>query len=306
MASFTLLKPTVAVVTNVEAEHLENYENSEDELWRAFGIFVGAASENVVLNADDITLCQKLDSGNRALTYSTKRENHSSVWCYSAYPEHQQTKFELCHIGYYDKETDTEDFVGTFNLGSPGHHNVSNALAALTAVWPLDIQPQESAKTLADFHGVKRRFQRIGEANRVLVYDDYGHHPTEVARTLETARDFLERPVVAVFQPHRYSRTQQMGHEFGPSFAAADKVIITELYSAFEEPIAGVSGRIVFDSVRQAFPDKPVFFASNLDEARRLALQHAQPGDAVFFMGAGDITKVPPLFLEDLEKSGMR
>jgi UDP-N-acetylmuramate--alanine ligase len=149
---------------------------------------------------------------------------------------------------------------------------------------------------------VERRFQRIGEANRVLVYDDYGHHPTEVATTLQTASEFLERPIVAVFQPHRYSRTQQMGHEFGPSFEAAERVIITQLYSAWEEPIEGVSGRIVFDAVRAYFPDKDVRYAENLDEARQLAIEITKPGEAIFCMGAGDITTLPPLLLDELKK----
>jgi UDP-N-acetylmuramate--alanine ligase len=204
---------------------------------------------------------------------------------------------------HYDAASDDDSgLCGNFQIATPGVHNLSNALGAICAVWPLNIQPEEAATALQDFAGVKRRFQFIGEASDVLVYDDYGHHPTEVASTLQTARDFLKRPIVAVFQPHRYSRTQQMGDVFGPSFSAADRIIITELYSAFETPIEGVSGRIVFDSVRQAFPDKPIFWADDLEAAQRLVSELVTSGDAVFCMGAGDITMLPPRIVDDLKR----
>jgi UDP-N-acetylmuramate--alanine ligase len=304
--SFTLLKPTIAVVTNVEPEHLENYNDDVEELWRAFELFVSQARDEVVLNVDDENTKDRLDPGNRSLSYAI---NETAVLRASNIRSNQrQTLFDLTSEG---------KGVGTFALGTPGVHNVSNALAAMGSAWlhytrtkygsynkSLRMRDMgQIADALADFHGVKRRFQFIGEGNNVLVYDDYGHHPTEVASTLQTAHEFLERPVVAVFQPHRYSRTAQMGHLFGPSFEAADRIIITELYSAFETPIEGVSGRIVFDSVREALPDKPLFFAENLEEARRRVGEIVQAGDAVFCMGAGDITTLPPLILEDLKNS---
>jgi UDP-N-acetylmuramate--alanine ligase len=136
----------------------------------------------------------------------------------------------------------------------------------------------------------------------VRVYDDYGHHPTEVARTLETAREFLARPIVAVFQPHRYSRTQQMGRDFGPSFRDASRVIITPIYTAWEEPIEGVSAQIVFDAVRAQFPDKDVRLATSLEDARALVKEIAHEGDAIFCLGAGDITTLPPQILADLQE----
>jgi UDP-N-acetylmuramate--alanine ligase len=299
--SFTLLHPTIAVVTNVEAEHLENYEGSEDELWRAFEMFANQTKDNVILNADDTLLMQKLDK-NLGPTFGLNNRK-ATILGDDIRVENRAT---IVDVDWGDTG------LGDFRLGAPGRHNVSNALAALCAADAFtgdfcraafaDGENKEFlSNVLADFHGVKRRFQFIGEANDVLVYDDYGHHPTEVASTLETAREFLSRPIIAVFQPHRFSRTQQMGHLFGPSFAAADRVIITQLYSAFEEPIAGVSGKIVFDSVQQAFPDKPLWYAETLEEARRIARDIARPGDAMMCMGAGDITTLPPQLLEDLK-----
>lgn len=205
-----------------------------------------------------------------------------------------------------------EKQVGSYTLGAPGRHNVSNALAAISACCIAVIGSNgptfqrslhRAATALQDFYGVARRFQRCGEAKGIIVYDDYAHHPTEVRSTLETARDFLNRPLTVIFQPHRYSRTQQMGHEFGPAFAAADQVIITQLYSAFEEPIPGVSGRIVYDAVRGCFPDKPIYYVETLDKARHLAIELTRPGAAIITMGAGDISCLPALLLQELDST---
>jgi UDP-N-acetylmuramate--alanine ligase len=292
--SFTLLKPTVAVVTNVEPEHLENYNDSEAELWRAFELFVSQAKGEVILNADDEGVCRRLQT-NSVVSFSVERRN-ATLDASNIIQQRGRMRYDLCGLP-------VDSHAGPFELLVPGRHNLSNALAAVLAAGALEIAADKAASALESFAGVKRRFQFIGEAKDVLVYDDYGHHPTEVASTLQTAREFLERPVVAVFQPHRYSRTSQMGHLFGPSFEAADRIIITQLYSAFETPIEGVSGRIVLDSVREALPDKPLFFAENLEEARRMVTEVVQPGDAVFCMGAGDITTLPPLILQDLKNS---
>lgn len=293
--SFTLLQPSVAVITNVEAEHLENYEDSEDELWRAFGIFADSASEGVIINADDERLRAKLGTG--ATTFGKHPEADARVENIRA-----ADGAMLFDVQFYGKE------LGTMKLGAPGEHNVSNALAALCAAdavceeWSEAALREKSAPDLrevwADYSGVRRRFERIGDAGGIVVYSDYGHHPTEVARTLETAREFLGRPVLAIFQPHRFSRTQQMGTAFGGSFAAASRVVITELYSAFEEPIEGVSGKIVLDAVRASGKDAQ--WAADLGEARRLALELAHEGDAIFCLGAGDIGGLPQKILSDL------
>lgn len=267
--SFTLCKPTVALVTNVEPEHLENYDNSTSELWRAFELFASQAQQ-LVLNADETAMFSRLKNHDKpVLPYSLKE---------SAPPE----------------------------VGVPGAHNQSNALGAIIAAETAGVAKEDAYRFVRNFRGIKRRFQKIGEANGVVVYDDYAHHPTEVESTLRAACEFLQRPVIAVFQPHRYSRTQQMGEAFGPSFADADKIIITELYSAFEEPIPGVSGKIVHEAVRKNFPKKPVYYAEDLQEARRLVGTLARPGDLVFTMGAGDITRLAPQLVSDFEEAGSK
>ncbi len=295
--SFTLLKPNVAVITNVEAEHLENYSDSEDELWRAFAQFADGARDAVILNADDKRLVERLDPENAEISYGL----HGGLVCANNLQiVEERATFDLEYSLH-----DTSQLIGTYALGAPGRHNVSNALAAVCAATTQDGEfpeaYQRAGEALSDFYGVARRFQPVGEALGIRVYDDYGHHPTEVARTMETAREFLARPIVAVFQPHRYSRTQQMGRDFGPSFRDASRVVITPIYTAWEEPIKGVSAQIVFDAVRAQFPDKDVRLATSLEHARELVREIAHQGDAIFCLGAGDITTLPPLILEDLE-----
>lgn len=298
--SFTLLNPTVAVVTNVEPEHLENYENSESELWRAFDVFVRnvRARVAVVLNADAPELPQRLGVASQQLwTYRIASEpvtqvGENELVATDIQPAAPYMQFTL----HYSQNESLQ-----VKLGVPGRHNVSNALAALCAAQALGISIEAAAATLPDFRGVGRRFQFCGEAHGVKVYDDYAHHPTEVKTTLEAARDFLQQPLTVIYQPHRYTRTQQMGRDFGPSFGAADKIIITELYSAFEEPIPGVSGQIVFDAVQACNAGKTVLFARDLQEARSLALEYTKPGDAIFTMGAGNISSLPAALVRELE-----
>ncbi len=257
--SFTLLKPTVAVVLNVEPEHLENYDESEEELWRAFEMFADRAKINVI-NA----------------------ENDNSKPLVTLEKAHSYRTIETLHVGV------------------PGQHNKSNASGAMRACQMIGVDPARAEPVLKTFAGTLRRFERKGEAKNIVVYDDYGHHPTEVRATLDAAKEFLNRPIATIFQPHRYSRTLALHKDFGPAFESADKIIITQLYSAYETPIEGVSGRMVFDAVRENFPEKAVFYAENLDEAQKIALGILESGDALLTMGAGDITTLGPRILEGL------
>ncbi len=306
--SFTLLKPTVAVVLNVEPEHLENYDDSEEELWRAFEMFVNQA-DSYVLNADDFRLELRLGTEKCGLfCVNPDVESWCGMCACNITSEGGHTLFKI-----FDP-TDSSTYgrgVGPYSLPVPGLHNISNALAALYAAGSiyesLPISEQNAgyrrnAEALKNFAGILRRFEKKGEAAGIVIYDDYGHHPTEVKATLEAAKEFLGRPIFVIFQPHRYSRTQTLHREFGPAFGAADKIIITQLYSAFEEPIEGVSGRLVFDAARENWPEKPIFYAENLEEAQKLALEHLESGDALLTMGAGDITKLGPQILEALTR----
>ena len=294
--SFTLLKPTVAVVLNVEPEHLENYDESEEELWRAFEMFVSQSS-TTVCNADDKGLMKRWwEEKNVILYYGFTSDHSCDLRGRYLHSENGKTSFQLI-----DPNDGHEEVLGDFSIPVPGVHNVSNTVAAiLTCDSVVDAPFEKIAHSISTFAGTLRRFERKGEAQGILVYDDYGHHPTEVRATLSAAREFLNRPICVVFQPHRYSRTQALHREFGSAFESADTVIITQLYSAHEIPIEGVSGRLVFDAVREHFPDKAVFYAHDLVEAKRLALEHLKSGDALLTMGAGDVTTLGPQILEAL------
>ncbi len=303
--SFTLLKPTVAVVLNVEPEHLENYDESEDELWRAFEMF-GNEAEVLVHNADQSEL-----RGLSERDFGYGFEN-GSLRAVDIQTKAGETQFVVRAIHSPKQIVDSNA-----TLRVPGKHNVSNSLAAILAIDVASFEqgsmitphplhnvgnPKIVASKLESFAGTLRRFERKGEANGVLVYDDYGHHPTEVRATLGAAKEFLNRPICVIFQPHRYSRTQALYRDFGTAFADADTIIITQLYSAHEESIAGVSGRLVFDEVRAHNPGKPVFYAENLDEALAVAVANVKTGDALLTMGAGDVTTLGSRVLEALEK----
>ncbi len=290
--SFTLLRPAIGVILNVEPEHLENYDDDPQELWRAFESFA-AGSQKTVLNGDGGLRKSPFKDDPLALFYSF---SSGQLIARNIRSTPGAMRFEL----FFGSA-----LCGEFSLPVAGRHNVSNALAAIGAVFLVrnsnsPLQLATFARALESFAGTLRRMERKGEANGVVVVDDYGHHPTEVLATLQGARDFYARPLTVVFQPHRYSRTQQLGREFGACFSPADRVIITQLYSAFETPIEGVSGRIVFDAARAALPDREILWAENLDEARDLVLARVQPGEAIVTMGAGDITRLGPMILEGL------
>ena len=308
--SFTLCEASVAVVTNVEAEHLENYDDSASQLWHAFEAFADSAIE-VVLNADNAELPERLDADGWALLYGIDEVGVPSS-DHNTHFNAQDVIFGGGKTEYTLRAGGEEN--GRFALGVPGMHNLSNALAAISACYLQHIDSSadergevsienvsQLAHALEDFTGVARRFERVGEADDVLVYEDYAHHPTEVNSALNGARDWLQRPITAVFQPHRFSRTQQMGHLFGPAFEAADKVIVTGLYSAFETPIEGISGRIVFDAIKDAWPDKAVEFVPELDDARARAVEMTPRGGAIMLMGAGTIGAQGKLILQELQ-----
>ena len=290
--SFTLLKPTVATILNVEPEHLENYGDDPKTLWRAFESFA-ANAQKTVLNGDAGLRKSPFKDDPFALFYSF---SSGQITAKNIESVPGAMRFDLLFGSAK---------CGTFSLPVAGCHNVSNALAAIGSVAQAQnvkspLQLAAMARALESFAGTLRRMERKGEAKGVLVVDDYGHHPTEVKATLEALKGFYARPLTVVFQPHRYSRTQQMGHEFGACFEAADRIIITQLYSAFETPIEGVSGRIVLDAAKQALPNKEIMWANDLDEARDLVLEHVQNGELLVTMGAGDITKLGPQVLESL------
>jgi UDP-N-acetylmuramate--alanine ligase len=279
--AFLTLHPTVAIVNNVEPDHLECY-GSLAALEDAFVEFAGRAPTAIV-SADDPgarRVAGRLPSGARRFGFAADAEVRISDVVQRA----DRTEARVTWKGRA---------AVPIRLKVPGVHNLRNAVAALAAVESLGGDLPAAAEALASFEGVGRRFERLGEHGGVAVVDDYAHHPSELAATLSAARQaFPSRRLVAVFQPHLYSRTEAHGEAMGAALAEADLVFVTEVYAAREQPIAGVSGRQVADAARRAGAD------ARFEPARaaigRQVFESLQPGDVVLTLGAGDITRVGP------------
>jgi UDP-N-acetylmuramate--alanine ligase len=286
--SFLLLKPSVAVVTNVEEDHVDHW-SSLDDLRAAFERFVSAAGSAVVVPADDDLLVEVARStGRGVITFGSDGD-----------------------IAAEDVELST-GISSTFTLVAqgarldvalrvPGGHNIANALAAAGACLSVGVDPAAVAEGLGLYSGVERRFQFRGEVAGVSVIDDYAHHPTEVRATLAAAGSGPWGRVVAVFQPHRYSRTSAFADAFGHSFADADRVVLTDVYGAGEEPVPGVTGKLIADAVCAALPGRPVAYLPHRDELVSYLQSSLRPGDAVLTMGAGDVTSLGDELLARLE-----
>jgi UDP-N-acetylmuramate--alanine ligase len=187
-----------------------------------------------------------------------------------------------------------------FPLRIPGEHNRANAAAALAALRLLGIDENEAQAPLAEFQGAGRRFELVGKRGDVAVYDDYAHHPAEVSAAIAAARERQSGRVLVLFQPHLYSRTRHLAHEFGAALAAADAVAITEIYRAREEPQEGVTGKLIVDSLAERRPGMPIAWSPELEDGARLLARWARPGDLALTMGAGDVDQAGPLVLEAL------
>ena len=185
----------------------------------------------------------------------------------------------------------------SFELAIPGEHNRRNAAAALAALELAGVARADAEPVLARFTGAGRRFQVIGERGGVTVVDDYAHHPSEIAATVAAARERTDSRVLVLFQPHLYSRTRHLAHELGAALSAADGACVTEIYRAREEPVEGVTGKLVLDALR---PGVRAGWTPSVEDGARLVAAWARPGDLVLTVGAGDVERAGPLVLEAL------
>ncbi|HXF94827.1 MAG TPA: UDP-N-acetylmuramate--L-alanine ligase, partial [Gemmatimonadales bacterium] len=285
--AFLSLDPAVAVVGNVEADHLECY-GSLEALEDAFVAFAQRA-RRVIAGADD--------AGASRVAARTGR----SVWRvgFRAGADVRIVRAELSPGGSSATVRLPDGREVPVRLRVPGRHNLRNAAAALAVAVELGADVERGAEALAEFGGVGRRFERVGEAGGVVVMDDYAHHPTEVAATLEAARQvFPGRRLVAVFQPHLYSRTAMHGTALGQALAAADLVVVAPIYPAREQPLPGVTADLVARGAISAG-------AATVAVRERAALADevmslVGPGDVVFTLGAGDVTRIGPELLRQL------
>lgn len=286
--AFLALEPTVAVINNIEADHLECYNGSVTELENAFAQFAGRAGR-VIAGEDDPGAAR------------VAARLRVPVWRFGTAPA-ADVRLTAVHLG----ETGSR---GTLvfrdgrrvplELVLPGLHNLRNAAAALAVAAALDADLPLAAAALAGFTGAARRFERVGEAAGVTVIDDYAHHPSEVRATLAAARQrFPGRRLVAVFQPHLYSRTALLGEALGRELAQADAIIVAPVYAAREAPLPGVSADLVARSARDAGAH-PELVTERAALTARVA-QTARAGDVVLTLGAGDVTRVGPELLRAL------
>jgi UDP-N-acetylmuramate--alanine ligase len=277
--SFLLLTPHIAVVTNIEADHLDHWGNFE-AIVEGFRRFLAAIDPGgvAVVPATDERSADLVPSHAERVTFG----RGGDVWASGIDFSPRGTRFTL----------HTADARAEVTLGVPGRHNVDNALAAAAACTRAGIPVRAVARGLTEFRGVERRFQVRGEVNGVTIVDDYAHHPTEVRATLEAASAMDYRRVVAVFQPHRYSRTKVLHRDFGAAFARADRVVVTDVYGAGEQPIPGVSGKLVADAVCTSLPGRAVAYLPHRDELLSYLELSSQSGDAVLTLGAGDISSL--------------
>lgn len=290
--AFLSLTPTVAVVNNVEADHLECY-GTVAALEDAFAEFAGRA-RRVIVGGDDAgaqRVAARLGGG---------AEGGVPVWRVGFAPDADVRIRDVMQEPAGSRAT--VDVPGVppvrLQLAVPGLHNLRNAAAALAVLRALDADVAAGARALASFGGVGRRFERVGEAQGVTVVDDYAHHPTEVAATLAAARQaFPGRRVVAVFQPHLYSRTALHGAALGEALAAADLVVVAPIYGAREQPAAG--GGVTHDVVARGATRAGAATVAVRDRADLAAhvARVVKPGDVVFTLGAGDVTRVGPELL---------
>lgn len=273
--SFVKLHPWMTVITNIECDHMDHYHNLE-EIQAAFAEFVALTGKDGVNifcadNANALKLAK--DAPGEVLTYGFAAG--ATIQGRNLQIKNGRSTAEVYYKGEY---------LGILSLNVPGEHNMQNALAACACGVYLGLDFADIAKAIGSFIGAKRRFQVLSTAGDITVVDDYAHHPTEVAATIAAAQSCEPKRLIAVFQPHRYSRTLHLANDFAECFANVDQVILTDIYPAGEAPIDGVSSRLILDKVANEHKD----FVP-LESLEEMLLQYAQKGDIILMMGAGNI-----------------
>jgi len=288
--SFLALTPDIAVVTNIEADHLDIYRDLED-IRAAFGEFASRARVLVACADDPAAAALAAPAGDQVIRYGLESPDARLI-ARGLRTENGGTAF----TPVFDNKT-----LPMVSLRVPGRHNVLNALAALGAGIALGADGARMAEGLGRFAGVERRFQRIGEARGVTLVDDYAHHPTEIRATLDAARlAFPGRRLLAAFQPHLFTRTRDLAAEFGAALAAADLVFLTEIYPAREQPLPGVTSELIVRAMKEV--RAPLGWRGDRRHLAGALAAAVRDGDVVLTLGAGDITRTGPELLAILRE----
>ncbi|MGZ4821930.1 MAG: UDP-N-acetylmuramate--L-alanine ligase [Terriglobales bacterium] len=313
--SFLKLSPVLAVVTNIDREHMDCYRNMRD-VKQAFLEFMDRVPfYGVVAVCNDDPLLRRLfpQIRRRTVSYGTRRGSDfhitlgkagSESVAASASEAQERQPTSHFHVTYRERD------LGEFRLHVPGVHNVLNATAAIAVGVGLDIEVDDIRSALENFRGVDRRFQLRGKAAGVSVIDDYGHHPTEIRATLAAARQCGFRKIHVIFQPHRYTRTRDLMEEFASAFENADSLVVLDIHAASESPIEGVTGEalarligetLIHETLTGETGKPAATYASSFADGVASVAAAAQPGDMILTLGAGSVSQLGPMILEKLQ-----
>ncbi len=305
--SFLMLWPSIAVMTNIDHEHMESYA-SFAELQEAFTDFANKVPFYgcVIACADDPHMEPVLPRvKRRLLTYGLNTAGPPRGTRPTATAHLAGTDVELGAFGarcvVHRRRDDATERLGVLELSVPGRYNLQNALAAVAVAGQVGVGFDQAASALGAFEGAERRFERHGEVNGVLVIDDYAHHPTEIAAMLSAARASVGRRLIVAFQLHRYTRTHRLMEAFGPSLREADEIVLTDIYAAGEDPIPGVTVETAAEAIRRG-SGRPVRVIRHLDDLVPELLKLVRTGDAVITLGAGSIGTVPTRLIAALRQ----
>lgn len=289
--SFLSLNPKVEVILNIDSDHLDYFKDI-DHIVSSFSRFSKLVPKDGLVIAYDAnpfvkSILNDLDCHVVTFGFNDQCSYHAA-----------NIKFNNSGMPSYDLYH-KDRFLGSLQLSVPGEHNIANSLAAAACCHSLGVDVSDIISTLEQYTGTQRRFDVIGTTETGLhIIDDYAHHPTEIKATLKAAGNIPHNSLWCLFQPHTYTRTMALFHEFADAFADADKVVMAEIYAARETNIHKISSRELVAEVKRTHPDKEIYFIADFDEMANFVSNNAQKGDLIFTMGAGDIYKVADLLLE--------
>ena len=306
--SFLYLDPSIVVVSNIEADHLDHYSGLDEikEIFKKFMASAGPEGTIIVCGDDEelLSLARQAASqyalqnvGPKVLSYGFAQ--HNDVVCSLRPRIDEANLMQSCFSLSFPDASSVELHIDR----NPGIHNVLNASSVMCAAYACGLDMQKAAEALSSFSGVRRRFDYVGSFNGVTIVDDYGHHPTEIAATLKAAASLNYKHLRVVFQPHRYTRTQAFAKDFGRAFDEADSAIFMDVYAAGESPIPGITGKTLIREIQARLPHKDLAYFPSRPELIDYLLVKCEPGDLLLTMGAGDVTSIGPALLEHYEKA---